>query len=856
MSLFQQLFSLLLAPGTAPVWYPGSSCNGSQYSELRSTHLTSRLPLGHIAGTSFFLTSLGHSRAARPTPSTNTSKSSSLEHVERIYGTALIIAQCLGLRARLGLISRPAIAYTRHTNDSVESVDPSDKTPVPAPLSVASSSCDNEPLLQPPLRRPHFAHATPPKVQWRAPALPTPSGLCKRSKGLPFARVDCLEELPAPPRLPSPCRLSPPPWLVPLGEELEERRVTWRNVPDDPVSGHYPHAGRPAPPHHGLNRWPGFAPVSPAATQPELLERRPVLSVARPGVDYSEKALPPPPGLPHPHWRASGLHAPPHSSPSLPEADRTGADDNASYQDLVPLDLFNNHAVAEDPSSSPNNWLAGAHWDGGPAPPAYKHSPTPATQLRDVIEPPPVPIWGPIVLSPRGQSSAAGLALLDTTVNTASNGRDTPSPISTSSISPTEPPPAPIYHPRELSASSIPVPDICMKSPSPPPSLMPYVPERTDPYNCDRTRYPDKVVHGGTRRAYHVLGTLGEGGFGRVFIAISDRVELAALKVVHKRRCYRMRGVKAALKFERDCMAKAAEMRLPFWMQLRAAWEDEHNLYYAMLLALRDLREHEIVHGDIKPDNFLIRPTGQVVLSDFGLAQTPSEKFADRRLFVKWDTPMAGATPGYIPEACLLVPDEDRRFSHKTDLYTLGIVFVELMAGLADPLYDVNVYPDGYPGESYEWFELEPYTRQRWLVEQAKKSGYAKVVRDVLPRDSDGWNLCDQMWGGTPIEDLIRHQYFAGLDFDEVYWGKVSHDYRPKFRGCHLDAPYRDLTFEAWHSHRETDRTYDRHAHFVPLRDENRTLHTRWILDLPSTVEQMEEGIVGFEWPTQPESHW
>lgn len=64
-----------------------------------------------------------------------------------------------------------------------------------------------------------------------------------------------------------------------------------------------------------------------------------------------------------------------------------------------------------------------------------------------------------------------------------------------------------------------------------------------------------------------------------------------------------------------------------------------------------------------------------------------------------------------------------------------------------------------------------------------------------------------------------------------------------------MDAPYRDLTFEAWHSRHETGRTYDRHAHFVPLKDESRIVHTQWILDIPSTVEQMEEKLVDFEWP-------
>ena len=102
-----------------------------------------------------------------------------------------------------------------------------------------------------------------------------------------------------------------------------------------------------------------------------------------------------------------------------------------------------------------------------------------------------------------------------------------------------------------------------------------------DPYNVNRERYPDMVVRDTT--IYNVLGTLGEGGFGRVFLAMTNKLEAVALKVVHKRRCDQSGSTRRTIAFERNFMALAAEEGLPFWMRLREAWDDDLNIYFAMV---------------------------------------------------------------------------------------------------------------------------------------------------------------------------------------------------------------------------------------------------------------------------------
>jgi eukaryotic-like serine/threonine-protein kinase len=88
--------------------------------------------------------------------------------------------------------------------------------------------------------------------------------------------------------------------------------------------------------------------------------------------------------------------------------------------------------------------------------------------------------------------------------------------------------------------------------------------------------------------------------------------------------------------------------------------------------ALDTMHTHGVVHRDLKPENVMVDDHDRIKLIDFGIAL----KEDARRLTHVEVTPMLG-TPDYIaPEQV-----EGRRGDQRSDIYSLGIVFYEMLTG-------------------------------------------------------------------------------------------------------------------------------------------------------------------------------
>jgi serine/threonine-protein kinase len=88
--------------------------------------------------------------------------------------------------------------------------------------------------------------------------------------------------------------------------------------------------------------------------------------------------------------------------------------------------------------------------------------------------------------------------------------------------------------------------------------------------------------------------------------------------------------------------------------------------------AMASAHAQGIVHRDLKPENILVTPANRLVVTDFGIALLSGA----RRLTWRWLTSTLG-TPDYMaPEQV-----EGKRGDARTDVYAMGIILFEMLAG-------------------------------------------------------------------------------------------------------------------------------------------------------------------------------
>ena len=103
----------------------------------------------------------------------------------------------------------------------------------------------------------------------------------------------------------------------------------------------------------------------------------------------------------------------------------------------------------------------------------------------------------------------------------------------------------------------------------------------------------------------------------------------------------------------------------------RMSWEEVVALGKQLCSALQSAHDAGVIHRDLKPSNLMILKDGTLKLTDFGIAK-------DVDVTQLTEANCTVGTASYMsPEQCR----GDAKLTHKSDLYSLGIVFYELLTG-------------------------------------------------------------------------------------------------------------------------------------------------------------------------------
>ncbi len=216
-----------------------------------------------------------------------------------------------------------------------------------------------------------------------------------------------------------------------------------------------------------------------------------------------------------------------------------------------------------------------------------------------------------------------------------------------------------------------------------------------------------KLLSGATRGfflgGYRLLRPLGEGGMGKVYLAINDQQEQAAIKVLPPRKALEeenaLRRFHREMKLSQRCfhpnlartIAVGAEGDVHFMVMeyipgkslfdhvknegagpLRVP--DAARLFLKLIDGLEAAHRCSLVHRDIKPSNIMITPDGNVKLLDMGLARALDDETGLTRANTVLGT-LDYASPEQLRDAA--------KADVRSDLYSVGCTMYFAVAGTA-----------------------------------------------------------------------------------------------------------------------------------------------------------------------------
>lgn len=294
--------------------------------------------------------------------------------------------------------------------------------------------------------------------------------------------------------------------------------------------------------------------------------------------------------------------------------------------------------------------------------------------------------------------------------------------------------------------------------------------------------------------AFSTLKVIGKGSYGKVFLVEhKETKKVYAMKVLKKAAILDERGKERVIT-ERDIIM---QIKHPFIVRLHYSFQTEKKLFFILdflnggdlythivtggkfsekrarfytaelILALDHLHKNGIVYRDLKPQNIIIDSDGHIKLTDFGLSKTNFEQDQTHTI--------CGTIKYIAPETI-----SGKQYNHLVDWWSLGIILYRMITGKLP-----------YPTNKNS--EVRIYIVE-WEIEVSRKKVQSPVTRDfiekLLTKDPS------KRLGANGVEEIMEHEYFKGINWDDLCERKIKPPYNPKVKTSddtkHINSKYLD----------------------------------------------------------------